>query len=287
MPYFVPWKLGTPLPTVPAGSTVEAMPSQASMKGIQPRTPLHMTPVTLPTAATPAAAASAATAATTALASDANSAGYVNLEVIPYDIVGCGPVTHNYDEGQEVDAVAQSYSTDAYDTQSITYTKGASSSIEVGFSTTNAYGTFSGDGTVSDSTTGAVDMPSQYGKVNNYWRTFWEWADFTQVCKPNITYYYNYPYQWIVASDSVYQPAHVGSYNSSACGNEDKGTTIRINTTTASTIGGAFNVEGFAGSTQTGYTSSTDININFGEHGYNCGTQLWPHQGFGFPVAIP
>jgi hypothetical protein len=110
VPYFTRWQLGTPLPTVPAGYTIEAMPSQASMAGIQMGTQLQMTPVSLPTSGAQPAAASAAAAATTALAQNANSADYVNLVVFPPG--PAGPAywagIKNYDEGNHNDVIGHS-----------------------------------------------------------------------------------------------------------------------------------------------------------------------------------
>lgn len=116
----MPWKLGTPLPVLPAGSTVEALPGPAAYKGLKHGDTVPTTAVTLPTDSTGAAESAATTAATTQLAADANGAGYVNLEVIP-DYYICGGYNFNFDEGQQADALARSYSTDSHDNQQFTY----------------------------------------------------------------------------------------------------------------------------------------------------------------------
>jgi hypothetical protein len=71
------------------------------------------------------------------------------------------------------------------------------------------------------------------------------------------------------------------------CGFQRAGTEPPIDTTKAKTIDSAFNVLGFGGSSQTGYTTSLEFAYYYGENGYMCGDQIYPTQGFDFPMSIP
>jgi hypothetical protein len=71
------------------------------------------------------------------------------------------------------------------------------------------------------------------------------------------------------------------------CGFQRAGTEPPIDTTKAKTIDSAFNVLGFGGSSQTGYTTSLEFAYYYGENGYMCGDQIYPTQEFDFPMSIP
>ncbi len=49
----------------------------------------------------------------------------------------------------------------------------------------------------------------------------------------------------------------------------------------------AFNVVGFAGTAQAGYTNSLSIEYYYGENGWLCGDTLYPNPGVDWPMAIP
>ena len=280
--YFTTWQLGTPLPTVPAGYIVEALPSQASMKGIQPGTKLQMTPVSLPSANTSAADASAA--ATTALAGNADSAGYVNLEVIPD--IGCTGIVFLHNDGSYINAVARSYSTFASVYQAFTYGKGQQSVIAAGISTTNGAGSFKLYGTIGNSTTDAQAFPNESGKTNVYWRSYFEWGRFYQACPPDLQYYYVYPYQWN-GGDNIYHPG--GPPGTPYCVTELAGGGYTKTGTTASTVGVAFNdtAVGFEGSSQTGYNTTAAIGFHYSANGLLCGQNNYPSDAPGVMNAAP
>jgi hypothetical protein len=265
-PYFIPWKLGTPLPTVPAGDTLVAQPNPAAWKGVTHGAIVPTTPVALPTDTT-AAAESAATTAYT-----------------------CGPYNFNYDEGQQVAAVAQSYDKDAHDTMGFTYGQGQNNSLEAGISATDAYGSFSDAGNVSVATFGKEPFPSFTGIYANYWRTFFDWTDYYQVCTdlhdglPPYTNYFSQPTSWI-QSDNVYHPGMPAV--PPVCGQQLKTSKPSISETTAKTINVAFNVLGLGGSAQAGYDTTLTINFVYNENGWLCGDTKYPTPGFNWPMAIP
>ncbi len=116
MPTFTEWQPGTPLPAVPAGWHIQALPSQQSLAGITAGQSITTTMVN---------SAGATTAQLTALQADENPAGFVNLEVAP------GPdscsVSFVRNVGSEATVVAQSFSTISGTTQEFSYGKGQSS----------------------------------------------------------------------------------------------------------------------------------------------------------------
>lgn len=127
------------------------------------------------------------------------------------------------------------------------------------------------------------------GKTNNYWRTNFDWTNFYQSCYSTnglapYTNYYSQPTTWII-SDGIYHPGTPAV--PPVCGPITAGSKPNINHTTAATINVAFNVEGFGGTSQTGYTSGLSIEYHYGENGWLCGDTLWPNSGFGWPMAIP
>jgi hypothetical protein len=99
-----------------------------------------------------------------------------------------------------------------------------------------------------------------------------------------VFYYTSQPYTWLISGtwysrSSAPLPPH--------CSFEREGIEPDIERTKAKTISAAFNILGFGGTSQTGYSTSLSIKYYFGENGYLCSDSLYPNQGFDFPVAIP
>jgi hypothetical protein len=284
--YGVPWKLGTPLPTVPAGWTLEAEPNWAAMKGMAVGTTVRLTPVSLPASPAAADVASASAAATTALASDANSAGYVNMQVVPGVIPGSCTTQFLGNQGSITTAVGQSYSTDAYDSLDFFYGQGQSSSVSIGYSASGSYGSFSIDGNTSVSSTGGVPFDTQYGKTNVYWRTQFEWGLWKTTCvsKFSTIYYQTCPYYW-QPNSNIYHPGNIAL--PPYCTPERANTSPYYDTTTASTIHKAFSVLGFEADATTGYNTTAKMTWNYGEKGYLCGNTPTPGGTIGRGEAIP
>jgi hypothetical protein len=154
---------------------------------------------------------------------------------------------------------------------------------------TVTYGSFSGAGTVSVGGGGA-QPPYMIGISQDVYQTEFDWTNFWQYCTDlhnGLPPYYNYfsqPTSW-VSSGTYYHPAkpplppHCYFYK--------KGYEPYIDKTSAKTFSAGFNVLGFAGSAQTGYTTELSFKYYYGENGDMCGDQLWPNPGFDFPYAIP
>jgi hypothetical protein len=165
-----------------------------------------------------------------------------------------------------------------------TYASGQTSSITIGFSYTNAFGSFSSDGNTTVQTTGKETYPYETGINNTYWQTKWEWGNYVQNCMDGHYNYMSKPYYW-APNDQIKHLTFDGNYQ--LCWNQLAGSEPDMGNTTATRINNAFSntQTGFSGSSQTGYDTSADLTFYFGEHGYLCGNN--PPADFGYPVAIP
>jgi hypothetical protein len=275
VPYFTHWKVGAPLPAVRAGYRWEALQSSnAAMKALRPGSKVAMTAISVATARARSSQAS--------WASLANTAGYVNLEAVP--AIGCTPLELQENLKNEATDVAQSYATNAHTTQAFKYGAGQSSSLEVGLSDGGGGdGTYSADGTISTSTSGSQDFPTQSGVSYNTWRGYFESGKFLQECGPTSKYYYVELYEWN-AGDDILHPG--GPPATPHCSPELAGSTFHQSTTTASTFDVGFETPvGFSGSSRTGYSTSAELSFHFTRAGQICGRNAIPPNSSGVDLA--
>lgn len=257
LPTFVVWQPGTPLPAVPAGYHIQAWPSQRALAGISPGQEVPTTMVDT----------SGATASlTSALQADTNYAGLVNLEIAPGPDACAEKFLKNV--GSESTNVLQSYSTISRTSQSFTYGNDQSSSLGVGVSTSNESSGFSASGTASVSTNGAQGFPTQSGKSYNHWETYFEVGEWVEACSTGGEYIIK-PYQWN-AGTKIVHPS--GAPAATHCVPEDNGSNFSQAKTKATTFSVGFNVLGFNGQAQTGYSATAEINFKYTENAQLCGT---------------
>jgi hypothetical protein len=229
MPLSWHWRPGAPLPRVPAGYKLMAMPSQATLANLKPG---QSAPETAISAASYRANA-------TQYQRLENPAGLVNLEAV-YSPLDCLPTSLSFvsDIHSEVASVAQSYSTISGMTQSFTYAVGQTTNIELGISETGDYGSWTGTGNTGWSTTDSPgsqqDFTNQTGVNFVHWRTYFEWGKFKQndTCASDV-YYQTQPYQWNAGTAYVHPS---GASGASYCEPESSGAKFHKNSATASTL---------------------------------------------------
>jgi hypothetical protein len=257
-PYYVQWKPGTPLPKVPHGWVLMALPTQA----VQAKLKIGQTvPFVTPARAIP------------------DSGGIVNLEAEP-DVCAPAKVVKNY--GPRWTEVAQSYATVSKIRLTFTYGNGQSSSLEVGLSTTDTPGSFSADGTKSVSTWDSQPFKSTHKRSFNHWVTDFSYEKWRQSCGGGVNYWWVEGYQWDSGSHIFFAK---GAPGTPFCVTDQAGSGFTKKTTTASTIQVGFTTPVFTGSAQTGYSSAAAVGFIFHRHVRLCGKNNYPPDNPGFIVA--
>jgi len=256
-PYFVPWKVGTPLPKVPAGYKLMAWPPSQVMGHIKVGQKVPWVAV----------AVRGTRAAARAYRSLENSAGFVNLELVP-EPRDCVPSYPKFkkNEGSHPATVLQSYSTIRGVTQSFTYGNGQSSSLGVGVSPSGGAGSFTASGTVSQSTDASQGFDPQHGRSFNHFQTYFEWGKYYVVNScPQLDYYETMVYQWNAGTHYVHPRSAPGAPH---CTPEHPGDKFTQSNTTATTLSAGFTVTSlkFTGSAQTGYSATACIEFEYTHH---------------------
>jgi len=256
LPYFIQWKPGTKLPSVPHGWRLMAEPTQAVMAKVKIG---HRIPWVTPAKATP------------------NTAGIVNLEAAPKI---CPPPIVRKRWRKKYTDVAQSYATVKGITLGFTYGNGQSSSLGVGISTTGADGSFTADGTNSVSTDGSQTYPAKHGPSFDHWQTRFAYEELEQdpcsSTKQGLTLWYVQAYQWD-AGERILHPS--GAPGTPHCEYYPGHSTFTKTTTKATTFSAGFSIGSpvsFNGSAQTGYTATAAVSFHFRKHGELCGAHTQP-----------
>lgn len=269
-PYFMPWKVGTPLPSLPAGATIMAWPDSETLGNLAAGQRV---------AATTVGAADIASATNSAtLADQADQAGIVNLEVIPQAVCGQpGPVVFDESLGAKKTFVGQSYATFSDVDQTFVYGDNQSSSLGVGFGTSTD-GPFSASGSVSVSSNSSysVQFPSFSGVSYNHWTSDFLIGMYDQSCNTGGDLYYVRPYAW-AGGDGVDHPA--GAPATPHCVPILSGTITKLTGTTATTFNVGYSAAGFNGSARTGYAQTAEIRYHYTAAGVQCGRDADPGQG--------
>jgi hypothetical protein len=277
-PIYAQWTPGNPLPAVPAGYKLMALPAPKVFAAVKIGQKVPLVTVHPGSAAHLKAVYGGL----------ANSAGIVNLEMVP-DPGQCLYLGQfkkaSYKKRKTV--VMQSYSTIAHVTQEFTYGKGQSSSLEVGWSATGKKGTFKFDYDKSQSTDSEQDFPTRHGRSFNHWLTFFSYGKYLNgyTC-PAADTWNLMSYQWD-AGDAFMHPK--GAPNTPFCVQQLAGSKFHKDTTQASTVkvGWTIPALGFSGSAQTGYSAKAKITFIFGRLSSLCGETNTPPNTPGVLVAAP
>jgi hypothetical protein len=252
---FIQWKPGTTMPAVANGWKVMAEPSPSALAKLKPG---QAVPMVAPRLAKP------------------NSAGIVNLVETPDGCVG----SQLYKKlGKHATFVGATYATVNRITMHFSYGEGSSSSLEVGLSDSGAEGSFSGDGTISESTTFKQGMPTTTKASRNWWLTYFSYAEYIEVCSDGDLYFVQ-AYQWD-SGDGVRHPKHFPRTPKADCVTELSGSSISDDRTRAATFAVGFTLNapiGFSGSAQTGWTRDAQIDYKWHVNGTSCGTNNVPPQ---------
>jgi hypothetical protein len=204
----------------------------------------------------------------------ANSAGIVNLIEAPDYCVGA----FYKNLGKKLTYVGATYATVNRITMHFSYTEGASSSLEVGFSASGKQGTFHGNGSISQSTTFEQDMPATTNASKNWWRTYFRYGEYILVCSGIGDQYWTQAYQWD-AGDAVTHPRFFPRTPGFDCVGELSGSAIKDDRTKAASFAAGFTLGapiGFTGSAQTGWTHDAQIDYKWHVNGSACGTNNEP-----------
>jgi hypothetical protein len=279
-PSFVPWKVGTPLPKVPSGYKLMAWPPSQVMSHIKVGQKVPWVAVVI----------RETRAAARTYRSLENSAGFVNLELVP-EPRDCVPSLPQFkkNEGSHAATVMQSYSTIRGVTQSFSYGNGQSSSLGVGVSQSGAAGSFTASGTVSQSTDATQAFNPQHGRSFNHFQTYFEWGKYYigNSC-PQLDGYETMVYQWNAGTHYVHPR---GAPRATFCTPEHRGDKFTQSNTKATTLSAGFTVTPlkFTGSAQTGYSATASIEFEYTHHAPRndklCGEKNTPPNKPGVLVA--
>lgn len=165
---------------------------------------------------------------------------------------------------------------------SFAYTAGQSSTLGVGISGSDKVGSFTGDGTVSTSSTGVAGFPT-LGPGNVLYRTLFRVGLYLDECSGG-RHVAEGGTRWLVRSngwfggENLLHPAKAP--NATQCAPYLSGGYFKTQNERAVTWSAGFTVTvvGFNAQAQTGYDSSAQLNYNFWQNGLACGTNAGPYQ---------
>jgi hypothetical protein len=273
MPYFVIWKPGTPLPNVPAGYHLMAWPPQQVLDHLNVGQTIPLVRMTT----------------SNARSLRTNPAGLVNLELEPTKGGGCTSPQFQKDLGSRPANVMQSYSYINV-TQTFTYGTGQSTGFSVGVSASGDYGTYTAGGHTSVSTTDSQGFDPQKGITENHFETYFEMGRYTEKCDnpatgQSWTNHLLMPYQWNAGTKYVH-PSLIPA--APRCTPESHaGDNYTKHTTAAATFKAGYNIAGFTGTAQTGYSNTASIKFVFHQRGHLCGRYGTPPNRPGYLEATP
>lgn len=175
--------------------------------------------------------------------------------------------------------VGQSYDPHAtHVTQGFTYGAGQSSTLGVGFSTSNKVGSFSADGTDSVSSEAGQSFPS-FGVSNVLYRTQFREARYRRSCESGGYRYLVRSNGW-AGGEKIFHPARAPKYPTWTCEPYLKGSSFYTHHERAVTWSTGLTVVavGFDGQAQTGYSTSAQVTYTFHADHEVCGTNSVPVQ---------
>ncbi|MET7474984.1 DNRLRE domain-containing protein [Streptomyces sp. NPDC005648] len=226
------------------------------------------TPVSVsdsPDSADPSAADDAAAAASAADTSD--SAGVAKACT--------GTLTK--DLGPKWVIVGQTYSATTGVQHTLSYTKGASSSLGVGSSITGAYGSFDASGSVSKESTVTNDYPTYGNHKGVYYKSEYDYGKYKMACVSGghgsvITYHYEVRARYYYGGEKI---VSASTPKATTCAQYPKDakftrtTSKAVTWTDGASTGDAI---GINLSAETGYSSETTVVYTFKANRYICGT---------------
>jgi hypothetical protein len=175
--------------------------------------------------------------------------------------------------GPEWDVVGQTYVTFSGITQSFIYHEGQSSTLGIGISDTNKYGSFDGNGTASESSTTSESYPTT-GQDGWYYESEFVYSNYEDECTQGD--------RWM-ARVTGYAGGAQSQFASSApstpyCVKQEAGSTFTKDTTAAVTWtnGLTIPVIGLSVSSQTGYSSGAAISFHYTATHRMCGAGGYP-----------
>jgi hypothetical protein len=157
------------------------------------------------------------------------------------------------------------------------YGKSSGSSLEVGLSVSGDYGSFTADGSTSESTTSEQGMPTTTKASKNWWRTWFSYAEYIEECSDGDLFW-TQAYQWD-SGDAVSRPRYFPHITGAYCVGELSGSWFKADSTRAASFGAGFTLAapiGFTGSAQTGWTQEANIKYTWNVNGSSCGSNGFP-----------
>ncbi|MGW3289983.1 DNRLRE domain-containing protein [Streptomyces sp. NPDC001002] len=171
----------------------------------------------------------------------------------------------------------QTYSATTGVKHTFSYSRGADSSLGVGVSATGAYGSFTGSGTISKSSSITMDYPEYGNHRGVYYKTEFSWGKYLMTCSMGgrgapVSQHYEARargYYGGAKTSTAYIPT------AKHCAYQQKGTKFTRTTSHAITWSDGAdlaNVIGISLSTETGYSSDATVAYSFDANRYLCGT---------------
>ncbi|MET9081568.1 hypothetical protein ABZX77_06625 [Streptomyces sp. NPDC004237] len=183
--------------------------------------------------------------------------------------------------------VGQTYSKTTGVAHSLTYTRSAASELGVGISATGTYGTYTGSGTNSKSTSSTTTFPTFGNNTGVYYKTEFNYGKYLVTCT-----YADSGYWWQEQHYEVRARSHAGgavtssaafpSYKLANCFNYQKGSTFTKTKSSAITWTNGASLAAAIGidlSAQTGYASDATVSYTFNQTRALCGTGGTPGGG--------
>lgn len=304
-----------------AGADVQlyAWPSDGVLQALRPG---HSVPrKLLATATTGSAGSYTLRVPAGVLHSVANSSGYANLEadsgtgswfftrkatdlgtVGSVNIAGASPATcsgwvFQHQVKKAWGTVGQAYilSNATHVHEKFSYAKGQSSTLGVGVSPSGKVGSFSANGSESESKTGSVGFPG-FGPSNVLYRTLWRMALYRDLCgrggkvmtsavpmggfkcKDGVCVKYQVRSDGWASGESEVHPRQAPKTPSFDCVPYQAGGSFSTDSERAKTWSGGLSVTAlnFSAEAQTGYDTSAQVSFTFGASRALCGTNAVP-----------
>ncbi|MFE2212122.1 DNRLRE domain-containing protein [Streptomyces canus] len=171
----------------------------------------------------------------------------------------------------------QTYSATTGVKHTFSYSRGADSSLGVGVSATGAYGSFTGSGTISKSSSITMDYPEYGNHRGVYYKTEFSWGKYLMTCSMGgrgapVSQHYEARargYYGGAKTSTAYIPT------AKHCAYQQNGTKFTRTTSHAITWSDGAdlaNVIGISLSAETGYSSDATVVYTFNANRYLCGT---------------
>ncbi len=169
------------------------------------------------------------------------------------------------------------YSNKSSISHDLTYSRGATSTLGVGVSSSGAFGSYKASGTATASSTAEEGYPSSTGRQHDY--TNFDYGKYAVTCD-GIPISYTVRVRYFSGGAWTYAPT--SSPTATYCVYQEKGSHFTISSTSAYSYASGADTSGAIGidlSSQTGYSSTAKISFSFNSNSNLCGTNAKPGQG--------